>query len=55
MCVPSPSLVPIELRIGQQIPLNWSYRQLWAAMCMLSSKLGTSCTAVNALTTEKSL
>lgn len=29
------ALVPVEVRVGHQIPLDWSYRRLWAVLWVL--------------------
>ena len=53
MCI---SVLPSCVSVwGCQIPWNWSYRQLWAAMWMLGIEPGSSDRAVFALNREPSL
>ena len=48
-------LVTVEARKGHQIPWNWSYRQSWAVLWMLGTKLEFFERTASALTAEPPL
>ena len=49
ICAPHACLVTLEARRGHWMSWNWSYRQLWATMWVLSIELGISGRPANTL------